>query len=442
MSAEPPQRARQDRAVETEAALKEAARRVFTRAGYLNARIADITAEAGRSTGAFYRHFAGKEELLLALLTDWVTEATGQVASTAPQPGVTPREALRPPIAVYWQVYATHLAEIRALHEASQVNPMFAERLAEFRHGALGPLRNQLTRLRTAGFTLAGEPAVLAVACNVLLEGFCELWHKTGGRPGGHPIGAEEAVDTLTTMLLHGLVPDVFDPDSRKLAEPRLRILTSENEPGVLGEYAAALGTGLAAETSRTYLSKVRGYLAWLDDGAALTDPAARDRAVLAYRSHLADTLGRSATTVNTALAAVDDFYTRRGLGPAPVERLPVHRDSPRVLSAKDLRRWQRAAAALSPRDRAIALTPLHTGMRIAEVVALDVTDVDRLPPALREACHAWLAERATWPNAAGTPALFLNKRGGRLTTRAATTIFTTIDTAVTADVLRRSFHS
>ncbi|MET0426639.1 MAG: TetR family transcriptional regulator [Actinoplanes sp.] len=441
MSTEPPRRARQDRAVETEAALKEAARRVFARSGYLNARIADITAEAGRSAGAFYRHFAGKEELLLALLTDWVTEATGQVAATAPQPGVTPREALRPPIAVYWQVYGAHLAEIQALRQASQVNPMFAERLAEFRHGALGPIRNQLTRLRTAGFTLAGEPAVLAVACNVLLEGFCELWHRTGGRPGGHPISDEEAVDTLTTMLLHGLVPDVFDPDSRKLAEPRLRIAASEKEPDILGEYAAALRTGLAAETSRTYLSKVRGFLAWLDDGAALTDPAARDRAVLAYRSHLTDTLGRSATTVNTALAAVDDFYTRRGLGPASVERVPVRRDAPRVLTAAELRRWERAAAVQSARDRAIALTPRHTGMRIAEVVALDLTDVDRLPPALRDVCQSWLAERATWPNASGTAALFLNQRGGRLTTRAATTIFTTIDPTVTADIVRRS-HS
>ena len=49
-------------AAQTEVALKEAGRRVFARCGYLDAKITDIAAEAGRSVGSFYKHFAGKEE--------------------------------------------------------------------------------------------------------------------------------------------------------------------------------------------------------------------------------------------------------------------------------------------------------------------------------------------------------------------------------------------
>ena len=66
---------RKARAAQTEQALKDAARRVLARGSYLDMTIGDITTEAGRSVGSFYRHFANKDELLQALLLDWLTSA-------------------------------------------------------------------------------------------------------------------------------------------------------------------------------------------------------------------------------------------------------------------------------------------------------------------------------------------------------------------------------
>ena len=90
--------------------------------------------------------------------------------------------------------------------------------------------------------------------------------------------------------------------------------------------YIATLTTApVSAETRRTYASKVRGYLAWLDTanlaGDPLTEPNVRDQAAHDYRTHLLTVAGQAPTTVNNALAAVDDFYTRRGLGPAKAAR-------------------------------------------------------------------------------------------------------------------------
>jgi integrase/recombinase XerC len=236
--------------------------------------------------------------------------------------------------------------------------------------------------------------------------------------------------------------------------------------------YVRQLGQApLADESRRTYASKVRTFLAWLDtadvDGDPLTDPAARDWAVRDYRTHLAAVLKRSNATVNNALAAVDDFYTRAGLGPAKAERLDLPTVAPQALTGRAVTRWLRAANAVDDlRDRALALTPFYAGARIAEVVALDLDDVRLsarkgtarfygkggkprevdLHAELRAAYQAWLAERAGWPGADTTPAVFLNRRGGRLGVRGASAIFAAVldaaglDDDGSAHILRHTF--
>ena len=157
---------------------------------------------------------------------------------------------------------------------------------------------------------------------------------------------------------------------------------TSENTTAALEDYQRALRAApLSDETRRTYLSKVRGYLTWLAaagaDGDPLTQARARDWAVRDYRTHLVTVAKNAPRTINTALAAIDDFYTRRGLGPASAGRLDLPTQAPRALDAKTALRWIRAIAArTAPRDRVLALLPLYAGLRVSETVALDVDDV------------------------------------------------------------------
>lgn len=158
------------------------------------------------------------------------------------------------------------------------------------------------------------------------------------------------------------------------------------------------------------------------------------------------------ATTINNTLAAVDDFYTRRGLGPARARREALPRRAPKALTERQVVGYLRAVEHhASPRDRVVALLPFYAGLRISEVVGLDLTDVALsarkgtlriqgkgrdggklrdIPLAsaeLRDALTAWLSARPSW-TCADQPALLLNRRGGRLSDRAARTIITTLD--------------
>ena len=56
--------------LETKNKLKEAGKKVIFDKGFHDARISDITAEAGVAHGTFYLYFRSKEELLLELLED------------------------------------------------------------------------------------------------------------------------------------------------------------------------------------------------------------------------------------------------------------------------------------------------------------------------------------------------------------------------------------
>jgi AcrR family transcriptional regulator len=58
---------RSARGIQTRSALIAAARTVFERDGYLEARMADISAEAGTATGSVYTYFDGKEEIFRAV---------------------------------------------------------------------------------------------------------------------------------------------------------------------------------------------------------------------------------------------------------------------------------------------------------------------------------------------------------------------------------------
>jgi len=208
----------------------------------------------------------------------------------------------------------------------------------------------------------------------------------------------------------------------------------------------------LAMRTRDAYLAQASGFLMWLAPSAhgadALAEPKVRDWAVRDYKRHVKTARKWAPTSVNQALAALENFYRSLGVGRPDVPREELPQVAPRALEQDDQRLFLRTVEAdPSPRDRAIATVFFYTALRLSELAALDVVDVSvsarrgcvrvrsgkgdayrevPLNSACRTALDEWMPVRARMVSTralvegAGTDpvALWLSRRGSRLTSR------------------------
>jgi integrase/recombinase XerC len=203
----------------------------------------------------------------------------------------------------------------------------------------------------------------------------------------------------------------------------------------------------VSAHTLKAYAEDLFRLRDYLKQNGVEEFPAMTSRLLRGFIAHLHES-GMAASSVARRVSAVRTFikYLVRmeamDRDPSQGLRTPkVGRKLPHFLGGKQIEALLNAPCKQTPlglRDRAILECMYGGGLRVAELVGLNVSDLDltqriakvkgkgrreRLAPIGKHAVAAilaWAAVRKPKLNAAGKPlpALFLNKNGGRLTTR------------------------
>jgi AcrR family transcriptional regulator len=144
--------------------LLAAAKAVFSEQG-LEVGVAEIASRAGVGRGTLFRNFASKRELIAAIVSETMREATdrGRALLEAPDPGAALFEFMEELV----QRQQTDRALVEAVADTFLANPEIAEAYAEF----VGVLEQVVVRAQGAGAVRADIGALDVV---MLIKGACE----------------------------------------------------------------------------------------------------------------------------------------------------------------------------------------------------------------------------------------------------------------------------
>jgi AcrR family transcriptional regulator len=191
----------------TRDALVGAARRIFERDGYLDARIVDIAAQAGVATGSFYTHFTSKDDVFAAVLarlqdemlhagvSDGSDDDGGDGGRKDPWRGV--EDANR----AYLESYRRNAGLMAAMEQAAAVDPQFVRVRLERSRVFIDRSAAAITRLQQSGLADPElDPDITARALSAMVSRLAYVTFVLG-----ESVPLDTLVETVTRLWTNAL---------------------------------------------------------------------------------------------------------------------------------------------------------------------------------------------------------------------------------------------
>lgn len=198
-----------------------------------------------------------------------------------------------------------------------------------------------------------------------------------------------------------------------------------------------------SANTVSSYMRDIRQFAVWLDANEGIDVVDAEQSNISDYLSQLED-IGKSSATISRSLASLKNFYSyvvsSGFIETTPVSGIRIDRGEkkmPQILSGREIELLLAQPSCVDAkgyRDKAMLEVMYATGMRVTELINLDVDDVNLsqgiikcagqkksrviplYPDALRALSIYMKDHRSGMVADAGEPALFVNVSGVRMT--------------------------
>jgi AcrR family transcriptional regulator len=217
LASEKPSGPRSRKGQETRARLLAAAKEIFERDGFLDARISDIAEAAGLSHGSFYHYFESKEEVfreVAAKVDERLTEPMNTVILNAASPA-SPYERIREGIRLNLEIYRDEARIMGVIEQVSRFDPEVGAARFERHRASLMAVAESIRSLQRHGLVDERIDATIAAsALGSMTYRFPEMWFVQGLID----CEFEEGVEQLTLLFVRALG---LDEQGGSLAGPQ-----------------------------------------------------------------------------------------------------------------------------------------------------------------------------------------------------------------------------